>query len=535
MQARVFGEWFSQEGDFNPLEGLMNEPKVSLEEAIAASGVDGLDDDVYEAHRFASTTPDDTLDAEEVASAHFYSRQTPFYSSMNKALHSRTRSEAKKFFPYLRLMLGGLFKCPLEYNTLKRGIRDPTDQLHRQVRGQVPFYWWGFTSTSEQLGETDQFLGQNEAMLFVIAGAGVNIQRFSAFPDEKEILLLPGSLLNVESSLTRSGLTIVQLTQQVPPSIFDVVHPMSEILDQSKRHVKTWQRAWGTPKGAVLGAMALVPAVLLGPAIAGAASASAAASGASVAAAAAGAEASGAVMLAATTATISPISASAVYVGTAVSSVANGFAGGLFSAANFAGSGFWAAGTGGFLTGNAAAIASTAGAAATAGTAASAAAATATATAAAASTATAAAGVAGAGTAAGGAVATFGIPKWWGCCGNQNKSSLNCCNCGFEWHRFNRACKPNEFYIKVDKENANASSCLYFTGDRAVDATEAVGKFVFIDKVWEMFSNQTDAEQQSYRAYKALSDEYGNALWQPVIEQKNGKLFYEGRYVITRH
>jgi hypothetical protein len=261
MQARVIGEWFSQEGDFNPLEGLMNEPKVSLEEAIAASGVDGLDDDVYEAHRFALITPDDTLDAEEVASAHFYSRQTPFYSSMNKALHSRTRSEAKKFFPYLRLMLGGLFKCPLEYSTLKRGIRDPTDQLHRQVRGQAPFYWWGFTSTSEQLGETDQFLGQNESMLFVIAGAGVNIQRFSAFPDEKEILLLPGSLLNVESSLTRSGLTIVQLTQQVPPPIFDAVHPMSEILDHSKRHTKTWQRAWGTPKGLGLGAAALLPAI----------------------------------------------------------------------------------------------------------------------------------------------------------------------------------------------------------------------------------------------------------------------------------
>jgi hypothetical protein len=67
-----------------------------------------------------------------------------------------------------------------------------------------------------------------------------------------------------------------------------------------------------------------------------------------------------------------------------------------------------------------------------------------------------------------------------------------------------------------------------------VNPTVAAGKFDFVDKVWGLFAKQTPKQQQSYAVYKALSDEHGCEAWQPAIEQKCGKLYYQGNHEISR-
>ena len=49
---------------------------------------------------------------------------TPFYRRMNSALASKDRSQAKPFFKYLKLCLGGLHKCPLVSGTYTRAAKN---------------------------------------------------------------------------------------------------------------------------------------------------------------------------------------------------------------------------------------------------------------------------------------------------------------------------------------------------------------------------------------------------------------------------
>ena len=61
------------------------------------------------------------------------------------------------------------------------------------------FRWWAFSSTTQRESVTASFLGdRGESTLFKIDGIGVDIAAFSAFPNESEVLLLPGTCLVVE-------------------------------------------------------------------------------------------------------------------------------------------------------------------------------------------------------------------------------------------------------------------------------------------------------------------------------------------------
>ena len=62
--------------------------------------------------------------------------ETPFYGELNASLRSKNRSDVKPFFPWMKLMLSGLYKLPLgdasgSIVTVYRGVqgssrREPT-------------------------------------------------------------------------------------------------------------------------------------------------------------------------------------------------------------------------------------------------------------------------------------------------------------------------------------------------------------------------------------------------------------------------
>ena len=81
---------------------------------------------------------------------------------------------------------------------------------------RAPFFWWAFTSTTDRVQYTSDFLGTGSRMLFMVQGVGVDVRRFSAFPTEGEVLMLPGTLLKLKGVLSQPGnLHIAQLVQQL--------------------------------------------------------------------------------------------------------------------------------------------------------------------------------------------------------------------------------------------------------------------------------------------------------------------------------
>jgi hypothetical protein len=221
------GDLHGDLGNTNPIYGVRDTERVSFAAAVAATGIPGLEGAVFAAQHFATQflvqCPDDPLDNDEIASHNFYTMETPFYPEFNRALASKDRQQAKKFFKFLRLALGGIHKLPLLRGMFARGIRNPN--LANYYDGRAAFFWWAFTSTTKKIDVTKQFLGNGPRMLFMIDGVGVDISRYSSIP-EAEVLMLPGSMLQVTGVLTEGDqLTITTLKQLPSPPLVDFQHP----------------------------------------------------------------------------------------------------------------------------------------------------------------------------------------------------------------------------------------------------------------------------------------------------------------------
>ena len=63
------------------------------------------------------------------------------------------------------------------------------------------FGWWAFSSTSVQKTAARAFISAGESTMFIIDAVGVDISAFSRFPDEQEVLLLPGTGFVVNQSV----------------------------------------------------------------------------------------------------------------------------------------------------------------------------------------------------------------------------------------------------------------------------------------------------------------------------------------------
>ena len=118
---------------------------------------------------------------------------------LNGVLREHTQPEhLGAFLPYLKLLLTGLNKLPLKRVKVYRGVRGDLHEEYNQLQGKV-LRWWAFSSTTVQEDTTKTFSGtEGDRTVFGIDAIGVDIAAFSAFPNEAEVLLLPGTALVVE-------------------------------------------------------------------------------------------------------------------------------------------------------------------------------------------------------------------------------------------------------------------------------------------------------------------------------------------------
>jgi hypothetical protein len=205
------------------LNWLPQPPVMPLSEAVKQMGIGSADSLIAIALKFAenhlkSHPSDNYLTRNDIASIHLYTMQTPIYKKLNTALATQRKETITPYLPYLKHLLNGLFKCPLVKGTFHRGVDNRDD--HTYTIGHQ-FIWWRMTSTTTHMANTEPFLGEKK-LLFVMESVGIDISRFSAFPQETEVVILPGARFIVKSKMLT--FPVVQLEHVQSPNGW-WVHP----------------------------------------------------------------------------------------------------------------------------------------------------------------------------------------------------------------------------------------------------------------------------------------------------------------------
>jgi len=171
------------------------------------------------------------MTVDEAAAIMLYTQECCMYRRLNGALRAHDLVELAPFLPFMKLLLRALYKLPLVRAKVYRGVKLNLAETYNAIAGQW-FSWWSFSSTTLELKvlETPLFLGkEGDRTLFCIDALGVDIAAFSAMPNEREVLMLPGVRLMVEPGINTEEdpdlwtFNIVA-TADAPPFI-DFPHP----------------------------------------------------------------------------------------------------------------------------------------------------------------------------------------------------------------------------------------------------------------------------------------------------------------------
>ena len=151
------------------------------------------------------------------------------YKFVNMSLVGRNYAELKRASGLLYLLLSALRKMPrYTGRTLYRGIQSKVDVKQYKEGNVIP--WRGFSSTSPDMKLTKTLLkkgtedGKATGTLFIIEnGWGYNIQPYSLFPGEEEILLEPERQFKVTNVISSSDLTVINLEMLDTPLLLPEV------------------------------------------------------------------------------------------------------------------------------------------------------------------------------------------------------------------------------------------------------------------------------------------------------------------------
>ena len=239
--------------------------KITASQVLGASGP-GLLEGVYiqphEVHTLRQTMDkclkwaqdperppigDTTFD--EAAAIQLYTQHSCLYPRLNSALRDHVHPEnLEAVLPYLKLLLKGLNKLPLVRAKVYRGVRLDLHKQYNQLQGKT-FTWWAFSSTTmdAKLMQSKLFLGkEGDRTLFSIDAIGVDVAAFSAFPNERELLLLPGTSLTVEA-----GVNVEANYSKFEASVCQAVQPDQQEKQSNEGEVEGTTVPVSTTRGSV--------------------------------------------------------------------------------------------------------------------------------------------------------------------------------------------------------------------------------------------------------------------------------------------
>ncbi len=120
---------------------------------------------------------------------------TSFFSRLNEALRAENRHALKLWFAFLKLFINALKKLPSTKKTVWRGIEGDVGSIFAD--GDVHI-WWSVNSCSMDLKVVEKYLGKTGTVFAIDTINGKNISAFSTFPEEQEIVLMPGTYVSAQ-------------------------------------------------------------------------------------------------------------------------------------------------------------------------------------------------------------------------------------------------------------------------------------------------------------------------------------------------
>ena len=210
----------------DPIIEYAQEPLLSLVQACIPlmNIIPNLPKYVEIALRETPNEPPDGLTYDESASIRLYTIEweednASLYLNLNMTLKKSDRQLLRPYYRYLKLLLTALIKLPsAPLQTVWRGVNK---NLSAEFVHETRVTWWAFSSCTISLTvlENNVYLSNTgERTLFSVeAMNGRIIRAHSHFDFEDEVILLPGTYMEVHSQLTPApGLHIIHLKQIKP-------------------------------------------------------------------------------------------------------------------------------------------------------------------------------------------------------------------------------------------------------------------------------------------------------------------------------
>ena len=212
--------------DLGPVIGYAEEPLLALVDAcMPLVGI--VHDVLFYAQSAIDETPakpPDGLTVNESAAIRLYTMEwvaphRSLYSMLNRTLKNESREHLQPYHRYMKLFLTAMVKIPCApVQTVWRGVTK--NMSHEFPRGTA-VTWWAFSSctTSLTVLENQMYLGTSgERTLFSVEAInGRTVRAHSHFVTEDEILLLPGTYMEVQSQFSPAAdLHVIHLKQIQP-------------------------------------------------------------------------------------------------------------------------------------------------------------------------------------------------------------------------------------------------------------------------------------------------------------------------------
>jgi hypothetical protein len=226
---RLINEEPKDSEELGPIVGYAQESPLSLFDACIplVDIVHDIPNYVATAMKTAPDQPADGLTRDESASICLYTMEWPeentsLYIILNRTLRTGDRENLRPWYKYLKLLLTALVKIPCaQRQTVWRGIRqNVSDAFPRGA--QVT--WWSFSSCTTTLTvlESELYLGHtgNRTLFSIEVFNARDVNAHSFFKTEDEVLLLPGTYMEVRSQLNPTAdLHIIHLRQTMPTTV----------------------------------------------------------------------------------------------------------------------------------------------------------------------------------------------------------------------------------------------------------------------------------------------------------------------------
>jgi predicted DNA-binding WGR domain protein len=201
-----------------PIDGVMELPLAATLKEAALSvctqyDIDRSNEKGEELAKKQAGSPQRKMEASLYASIMLYTSNA-IYAHLNKVLREEKRSEVKKYFSYLRMLLEAFKVLPQQKRQLWRGIS--VDLFDQYPVGKT-VTWWGVSSCTSDESVARNFMagcgGSNCTFLTIDCKTACDISEITFYSNEKESLLAPGTQLLVKSAKRNGKVSEIHLEE----------------------------------------------------------------------------------------------------------------------------------------------------------------------------------------------------------------------------------------------------------------------------------------------------------------------------------